>query len=150
VNGLMLYRRRWRGVRRASAASPAGDKAYLAFAVLMVTGLVLGVTSVMPIGGGDMPVVISLLNSSPASPRAAAGFIILNNVLIVAGCLVGASGIILTQIMCKAMNRSLANVLFSGFGSGESGGRSAAVTGELRSPSARRMPTTCWRRRARS
>jgi NAD(P) transhydrogenase subunit beta len=113
------------------AASPEGGAGYPAFAVLMVAGLVLGVTSVMPIGGADMPVVISLLNSYSGVAAAAAGFIILNNVLIVAGSLVGASGIILTQIMCKAMNRSLANVLFSGFGSGAVSG-SAAVTGEVR------------------
>ncbi|MCK5178476.1 MAG: NAD(P)(+) transhydrogenase (Re/Si-specific) subunit beta, partial [Candidatus Omnitrophica bacterium] len=72
---------------------------------------------VIPIGGGDMPVVISLLNSYSGLAACAAGFVIQNNVLIVAGSLVGASGIILTKIMCKAMNRSLANVLFSGFGS---------------------------------
>jgi NAD(P) transhydrogenase subunit beta len=79
--------------------------------------LVLGVLGVLPIGGGDMPVVISLLNSFSGLAAAAAGFVILNNVLIVAGCLVGCSGLILTIIMCKAMNRSLTNVLFSGFGS---------------------------------
>jgi NAD(P) transhydrogenase subunit beta len=79
--------------------------------------LVLGILGVLPIGGGDMPVVISLLNSFSGIAAAAAGFVILNNVLIVAGCLVGCSGLILTIIMCKAMNRSLTNVLFSGFGS---------------------------------
>ena len=73
---------------------------------------------VIPIGGGDMPVVISLLNSYSGMAACAAGFIISNNVLIVSGALVGSSGIILTNIMCKAMNRSLSNVLFSGFGSG--------------------------------
>ncbi len=79
--------------------------------------LVFGVMAVIPIGGADMPVVISLLNSYSGLAACAAGFAIDNNVLIVAGSLVGASGIILTNIMCKAMNRSLSNVLFSGFAS---------------------------------
>jgi NAD(P) transhydrogenase subunit beta len=79
--------------------------------------LVFGIMVVIPIGGADMPVVISLLNSYSGLAACAAGFAINNNVLIVAGSLVGASGIILTQIMCKAMNRSLSNVLFSGFAS---------------------------------
>jgi NAD(P) transhydrogenase subunit beta len=79
--------------------------------------LLFGIMAVIPIGGADMPVVISLLNSYSGLAACAAGFAINNNALIVAGSLVGASGIILTQIMCKAMNRSLANVLFSGFAS---------------------------------
>ena len=86
--------------------------------LVAVTGLalLLGFTLVMPIGGGDMPVVISLLNSFSGLAAAMAGFIIANTVLIVAGCLVGASGVVLTLIMCKAMNRSIGNLLFGGFG----------------------------------
>ena len=83
----------------------------------VVLALLFGIMAVIPIGGADMPVVISLLNSYSGLAACAAGFAITNNLLIVAGSLVGASGIILTQIMCKAMNRSLSNVLFSGFGS---------------------------------
>ena len=85
--------------------------------ILCGMAMILGVLFVIPIGGADMPVVIALLNSFSGLAACAAGFVIENNVLIVAGSLVGASGLILTNIMCKAMNRSLANVLFSGFGS---------------------------------
>ena len=98
---------------------------------LVVTlSLLFGVMAVIPIGGADMPVVISLLNSYSGLAACAAGFAINNNILIVAGSLVGASGIILTQIMCKAMNRSLRNVLFSGFGS--AGDSSSKVEGEIK------------------
>jgi NAD(P) transhydrogenase subunit beta len=82
------------------------------YLLLVVLASVLGVLLVNPIGGADMPVVIALLNSYSGLAAAATGFVIDNNVLIIAGSLVGASGIILTQLMCKAMNRSLTNVLF--------------------------------------
>ena len=94
---------------------PPGPLLYVVFVLFMSLTLALGVFGVIPIGGADMPVVIALLNSYSGLAACAAGFIILNNVLIVAGSLVGASGLILTGIMCKAMNRSLGNVLFSGF-----------------------------------
>lgn len=84
--------------------------------VIVVISFALGITSVIPIGGADMPVVISLLNSYSGMAAAATGFVLSNNVLIVSGTLVGASGLILTNIMCKAMNRSLGNVLFAGVG----------------------------------
>jgi len=87
----------------------------------------LGITFVIPIGGGDMPVVITLLNSFSGLAASAAGFVVMNNMLIIAGALVGASGLILTVIMCKGMNRSLANVLFAAFGTGE--GTAAASGG---------------------
>jgi NAD(P) transhydrogenase subunit beta len=89
--------------------------------VLTLIGVVciLGVLLVLPVGGADMPVVISLLNACSGLAASAMGFALANQALIVAGALVGASGLILTQLMCKAMHRSLANVLFSGFGTGD-------------------------------
>ncbi|MCX5984639.1 MAG: NAD(P)(+) transhydrogenase (Re/Si-specific) subunit beta [Nostocales cyanobacterium LacPavin_0920_SED1_MAG_38_18] len=100
------------------------------FLAVVAVSLVLGVMFVLPIGGGDMPVVISLLNSLSGVAAAAAGFVVMNNMLIIAGALVGASGLILTEIMCKAMNRSLFSVLFSAFGSvsTSSGGAAAGAS----------------------
>ena len=93
----------------------SGDPQTL-FYVFCVLALILGILLVIPIGGADMPVVISLLNSYSGLAASAAGFVIGNTVLIISGALVGASGLILTQLMCKGMNRSLANVAFGGFG----------------------------------
>ncbi len=109
---------------------PTGILAYVVFLFIVALSLALGVFGVIPIGGADMPVVIALLNSYSGLAACAAGFILLNNVLIVAGSLVGASGLILTGIMCKAMNRSLGNVLFSGFKTGPGKAVSTTVQGE--------------------
>lgn len=109
------------------AIDPAPDSQWL-YAMLALA-MILGVMAVIPIGGADMPVVISLLNSYSGLAACAAGFAINNNILIVAGSLVGAAGIILTNIMCKAMNRSLANVLFSGFGAVKQG---KSIEGEVK------------------
>jgi len=106
---------------------------------MVVLALVLGIAFVLPIGGADMPVVISLLNAFTGLAAAATGFVLGNTVLIVAGALVGASGTLLTLLMSKAMGRSISNVLFSAFGSAPAGGAAAALGaagGTVRSGSA--------------
>lgn len=97
------------------------------FLILVAVALVFGIFLVIPIGGADMPVVISLLNSFSGLAASAAGFVLRNEILIVAGALVGAAGLILTKIMTKAMNRTLGNVLFGAFGVREG---AAVATGE--------------------
>ncbi len=124
------------GAATLFALSPATGFGYFLFLLIVLVALAFGVSSTIPIGGADMPVVISLLNSYSGLAACAAGFVISNNILIVAGALVGASGIILTNIMCKAMNRSLANVLFSGFGATTQAVGSGGPQGEVRPASA--------------
>ena len=101
------------------------------FTILLVLTLLGGIGFVLPIGGGDMPVVISLLNSFSGIAAAFAGLLLLNNVLIVAGSLVGASGLILTVIMAKAMNRSISNILFVGYATSSSKSSSTEDQGEV-------------------
>ncbi len=101
------------------------------FTLLLVLTLLGGIGFVLPIGGGDMPVVISLLNSFSGIAAAFAGLLLLNNVLIVAGSLVGASGLILTIIMAKAMNRSIGNILFVGYAASSPSSKSEE-TGEVK------------------
>jgi len=101
--------------------------------VIIVAALTFGITMVLPIGGADMPVVISLLNSGTGLAAAMAGLVLNNPVLIIAGALVGASGAILTKLMASAMNRSVINVMVGGFGGGEAAaGEGAAAGGHVR------------------
>ena len=133
VNGLFGLAAVAAGVYLAFFAGAGG----IVTAALALVGisLVLGVLLVVPVGGADMPVIISFLNSLSGIAAAMTGFVLSNNVLIISGALVGASGLILTQIMCVAMNRTLGNVLFAGFGQ-EGGAADSGEYGTVRSAGA--------------
>jgi NAD(P) transhydrogenase subunit beta len=112
----------------------AGNLSVPVMLIILAAALIFGVTMVLPIGGADMPVVISLLNSFTGTAVAMAGFVLGNDVLIIAGALVGASGAILTKLMADAMNRSVLNIMIGGFGGGdEAGGPAAGAGGSVRS-----------------
>ncbi|MGB5814237.1 MAG: NAD(P)(+) transhydrogenase (Re/Si-specific) subunit beta [Thermoanaerobaculia bacterium] len=115
VNGLLLSGTAAAGLYLAFGAS-VPETIGIVCLIVGVLSLVVGVLMVIPIGGADMPVVISFLNSLSGLAASMTGFVLGNNLLIISGALVGASGLILTQIMCVAMNRTLGHVLFSGFG----------------------------------
>ena len=124
----------------ASVAGWVAAPQLAVMAAVAVLALLFGVALVMPIGGADMPVVISLLNAFTGLAVAAAGFVLGNQLLIVAGTLVGASGTILTRLMSKAMNRSIANVLFGAFGAAPAGG--AETGGAMRADDGRTVRST--------
>ena len=128
VNGALLLAAIVGGIFAVTSRHPE-----LWFDLVLISSVLLGVLMVIPIGGADMPVVISLLNSFTGLAAAATGFVLGNHALIIAGTLVGASGTLLTMLMCKAMNRSLANVLFAGFGAITPGAVTAATGGPTRS-----------------
>ncbi len=133
VNSLLLGLLLFAGLEMIYMQGMFTENQFQILGFICLLAFLLGVLFVVPIGGADMPVVIALLNSFSGLAACAAGFVILNNVLIVSGALVGASGLILTNIMCKAMNRSLANVLFSGFGAvKDTGVERNEVQGEVR------------------
>jgi NAD(P) transhydrogenase subunit beta len=117
----------------AAGGFSLGSTAVIAILGLVVAaGLIFGITMVLPIGGADMPVVISLLNSFTGTAAAMAGFVLGNPVLIISGALVGASGGILTKLMADAMNRSVMNIMVGGFGGGDSVSGAVAVGGSVR------------------
>jgi len=138
VNGLLLA-----AAVGVAVAIVAGAQSEWLLVAILVAAAVFGVLFVLPIGGADMPVVISLLNAFTGLAAAATGFVLHNNVLIVSGALVGASGTLLTTLMGRAMNRSIANVLFGAFGSvtvdpgaGAAAAAAAGNGGTVRSASA--------------
>jgi NAD(P) transhydrogenase subunit beta len=143
INGAPVTFPGSRAVNMGAAAVGIGASAYLivtpsvwVLLIVIVAALGFGITMVMPIGGADMPVVISLLNAFTGTAVAMAGFVIGNWALIVAGALVGASGSILTKLMADAMNRSLANIMIGGFGTGDSGPVVGGPTGDVRATTA--------------
>src|SRR4051794_5526239 len=121
----------------------AGVESEGLFVLMLCAALLFGVLLIIPVGGADMPVVISMLNAFTGLSAAGAGFVLDNTSLIIAGSLVGSSGTLLTVMMGRAMNRSLANVLFSGFGAAPKGGAAAAMDGdrEVRSASVNDVAT---------
>jgi NAD(P) transhydrogenase subunit beta len=132
-----------RAANFAAAAVGVGGAIYLLVSpsvpvliIIILAALAFGVTMVMPIGGADMPVVISLLNAFTGTAVAMAGFVIGNWALIIAGALVGASGSILTKLMADAMNRSLANIMIGGFGTGDTAAAIEGPGGDVRSTQA--------------
>jgi NAD(P) transhydrogenase subunit beta len=124
VNGLLLA-----GTLVLGIAMISGAESQWLIGLLLAAALLFGVLFVLPIGGADMPVVISLLNACTGLAASATGFVLHNNVLIVSGALVGASGTLLTVLMGRAMNRSIANVLFGAFGTVQAGAAAAAANG---------------------
>ena len=124
LNALLLLLAIYYGIRFVAAASP--EQALLPLLVMTAVALIFGVHMVIAIGGADMPVVISMLNSYSGWAAAATGFMLSNDLLIVTGALVGSSGAILSYIMCRAMNRNFLSVISGGFGSGSKAGASSA------------------------
>ena len=125
LNGILLLLAVYYGIRFVAAGSM--EAALLPLIVMTVVALIFGVHMVIAIGGADMPVVISMLNSYSGWAAAATGFMLANDLLIVTGALVGSSGAILSYIMCRAMNRNFFSVISGGFGSSKSGGSAAAA-----------------------